>query len=725
MDVWNREVAPLLYRPLVGELPLRLLAVQPGQGDAPLAAELVPTTLAEAAGTYDAMSYTWGSGGPRQITVASRPDDGRGSGSGSGSGSAVTVSLGVQPNAFDMLRDLRRPPDGPPRRVWIDAVCIDQTSAAERAAQVAIMHRVYARAGAVVVWLGRPDADSDRAMDYAAGLDADRCVAELVDCDYGRNFFRFADKSYLFDDSVAKEGEGEGEEKDVESFARPLVAFLSRPWFSRIWVQQEASLCANTVVLCGARTLPWEKLFALAWLMQPRVTGTWPGSLHERLGDTLDKLHAVRIIQHMRHAHLRSEADRPRFTFEEALAAASQYDATDPRDKIYALQNLAEDSTEWQVEYAEVASRYLKAGGLSFLSRAGRAKQAPGTYLPSWAPDYHTKQRSESLLEPHARWQAGGGTSRPSLRYQSDAAGDVRLLPKRLRRYKPVPREFVGSPGGTNLLQSQAELKCLMADEIVYLGGIAAEEGGAFAGDTRDLAALMRQDLEYVAALASETYLDGGSMASAYKLTLILCMDHQEELVDSAYVEARWEELIGWYESGAPGYWDPGYEAPALNACLQNSSALFHFRFAVTRHGYFCLVPRITQLHDSVRILQGYVLPVVTRPWTPWLPPARAHAGDTGAGAGTGAAQTSTSKPGEEAGYAELIGDGYVHGMMLNEARCISDEFDCRHEPTEARWGKILQASDDGRGEAWRTLGLHGQYSKILATVGPRVVKLV
>jgi hypothetical protein len=38
--------------------------------------------------------------------------------------------------------------------VWIDQICIDQKSLAERSAQVKLMGEIYTRAANVLVWLG-------------------------------------------------------------------------------------------------------------------------------------------------------------------------------------------------------------------------------------------------------------------------------------------------------------------------------------------------------------------------------------------------------------------------------------------------------------------------------------------------------------------------------------------------------------------------------------------
>jgi len=39
-------------------------------------------------------------------------------------------------------------------RIWVDALCIDQNNLEEKAYQIELMHKIYAQAQHVVIWLG-------------------------------------------------------------------------------------------------------------------------------------------------------------------------------------------------------------------------------------------------------------------------------------------------------------------------------------------------------------------------------------------------------------------------------------------------------------------------------------------------------------------------------------------------------------------------------------------
>ena len=84
--------------------------------------------------TYMAVSYMWGDA---RIT------------------NTILVNgqtFSVRRNLWNLLEQLRR--DGHQCRLWIDAICIDQTSLDERSHQVAMMGAIYPKAAGMLSWLG-------------------------------------------------------------------------------------------------------------------------------------------------------------------------------------------------------------------------------------------------------------------------------------------------------------------------------------------------------------------------------------------------------------------------------------------------------------------------------------------------------------------------------------------------------------------------------------------
>ncbi|KAK3680435.1 heterokaryon incompatibility protein-domain-containing protein [Podospora appendiculata] len=719
MEQWNIHLVDKIYKPLQGTLPLRVLQIHPGASPAPLKCELIPTKIADGIpNDYDATSYTWGSpANPKTINCNG-------------------FDLKIQQNAFDMLTDLRHPDR--PRTVWIDAICINQCDVVERGQQVSMMHKVYACARRVVVWLGKPDDESRVAMQFAAGLDAKEYTGEMVDfLDYGDSKYR--EKTYLLRNELTQETDND------RKLAIALVKFINRPWFNRVWVQQEASACLDTDVICGPDVVHWDQIFALAWVLCPPYTTIWPDYFPHTFRASQSNLYAATAIQADKIARFTSTTASTRNrvrTLTLLLFEAHRYGATDPRDKVYALQNITirdwstwapavSYSVPWEILYTDVALRILKNGWLKLLSRSGRAmhrKDCAGV-LPSWVCDF--RQRDTSVAEPaselvvHDEWLAGGGPDG----YQSGAVPNLTIaarsgtLPKHHRRkidpqhMSPDLQRFKGP--ARQLLQTYLSFQCLMMDEIVYTGWTMSDTWGDRKYDDDTIGEMylgfIKADLDQLASQPSQTYMTGEKLLDAYKLTLIAATDHNDQLITSAYTDGAWDTWTQWLAKRDSDVNDiTTSSTPPLNKAVQTSGVYRDFRFAVTKHGYLCLVPGMAQVRDAVAIIKGYKTPVLLRPWIP--------APGLHAAASVGKA---VLKPGPTAEYFELVGDAYVHGVMNNEVICVGDEFGCKADPTPAQLERTRRAAREGHdGKAWETLGF-GDYTRVLATIGMRWVNLV
>jgi hypothetical protein len=109
--------------------------------------------------------------------------------------------------------------------MWIDAMCINQRDDQERAEQVGIMRDIYAKAFHVVIWLGKETLE-------------DKAAFCLLD--------RFKDlfaKHGLVDLGPENSGAVGLPTVDEPEEWTALVKLFQRPWFQRIWVIQEATVC--------------------------------------------------------------------------------------------------------------------------------------------------------------------------------------------------------------------------------------------------------------------------------------------------------------------------------------------------------------------------------------------------------------------------------------------------------------------------------------------------
>jgi hypothetical protein len=88
------------------------------------------------------------------------------------------------------------------RIIWVDAVCINQADEEEKEHQIQSMARIYGQANRVIVWLGKAEDDSNRALETI------RSAAE-------------------------------NQSTNVSNNQKAVLALFQRPWFERIWVRKQ------------------------------------------------------------------------------------------------------------------------------------------------------------------------------------------------------------------------------------------------------------------------------------------------------------------------------------------------------------------------------------------------------------------------------------------------------------------------------------------------------
>lgn len=201
------------YRSLAlkpGSRGIRLFSLQPDHEDfhAPIAGSLSIAKFDD--GThYEALSCTWG------LTNTANQ-------------SQVRLSHGTMSISYNLdvaLRHLRQKEVA--RILWIDAIFIDQSNISEKSDQVAQMREVYENASEVQIWLGPAGIYSHDGVKVLAALLQAREVPN--------NSAGF-----------------------ITSFGlHVLEDILSRDWWSRLWVVQEAAIAKRASLICGYKVVPW------------------------------------------------------------------------------------------------------------------------------------------------------------------------------------------------------------------------------------------------------------------------------------------------------------------------------------------------------------------------------------------------------------------------------------------------------------------------------------
>ncbi|RFN49786.1 heterokaryon incompatibility protein [Fusarium flagelliforme] len=278
----------------------------------------------------------------------------------------------------------------PLRHVWIDSICVNQQSIADRSSQVALMRRIYSKSLTTLIWLGPERAWTPSALEL---IDQ---IYDIVLSDYPTARIEGDIPVKTYSDSLhSLTGLPSW---DAECWTH-LQQMMDLDWFSRIWVIQEVVLSPlDPIVICGRHLYPWCKLqWASSWL---RRIG------YMRLPQIPQTLLNVSNMGNLRYC-------RSKWPLEALMSfTMTKFHATDQRDKIFGLLGIAAEcadpaktpdalrpdySTSLVQTYLKIARFLLKNGSsLAILTRAHGAtgclmrKQRVHNFedLPSWTPDW-------------------------------------------------------------------------------------------------------------------------------------------------------------------------------------------------------------------------------------------------------------------------------------------------------------------------------------------------
>jgi hypothetical protein len=274
-------------------------------------------------------------------------------------------SFNVSPTLNSALKAMRSRREV--KVLWVDAICINQANEEEKSGQVARMDEIFARASNVRVWLGEADEESKIAIEFIN--------SDLL------NLWKF-DKLY-----------------DDPRLARnwtSLAALMQRPWFTRRWVIQEIGLAKAGVLQCGNDTVLWRDFAdAVSLLMEKEAaTQRMPDALlrsytfsiseSSRRFSALGAAVLVRVINSLFYRE-KSGHIEPLLGLEYLVSSLSIFEATEPRDTIYALLSLARDAT--RTAYNREAA--LESRSVKLLMEWGSQHILRQQYLVNYRQPFH------------------------------------------------------------------------------------------------------------------------------------------------------------------------------------------------------------------------------------------------------------------------------------------------------------------------------------------------
>lgn len=147
------------HEPLSHQRSVRVLKLLPCTTDK-LSCQLIEVNL-DSPPEYEALSYVWGAKTPGHYISCD--------------GKSIQITQNCEA-ALMQLRDKNQP-----RLLWIDSICIDQTSTEELNQQVGLMGEIYGKATTVLVWLGKGDETIRREFEHIAKVGPSYTGADMFD----------------------------------------------------------------------------------------------------------------------------------------------------------------------------------------------------------------------------------------------------------------------------------------------------------------------------------------------------------------------------------------------------------------------------------------------------------------------------------------------------------------------------------------------------------------
>jgi len=325
---------------------IRILNLKPAKrrkGSQPqpeVVCELLEENLDNLNSKYEALSWAWGTpeSDPftEKIRIATKGEE--------------DFFFVVPPNLAAALRALRYPQYS--RKLWVDAICINQKHTDEKNKQVPMMSRIYRGAEKVCIWLGPADSDSKMALDFINNE-----VLKL------QNFDELCDDPHASPKWAA------------------MLNLMKRSWFSRRWVVQEIALAHDAMIYCGRDSLPWKDFADAVQLFVEVETAT------RRLSEVMKKdptfYHVPGWFEYVSAlgASLlvdatgtifrtsKDESRSPLLSLEYLVSFLSVFEVSEPRDAIYSLLAVAKDANPIPVIHAPTKSSVPAEASLEGLGR--------------------------------------------------------------------------------------------------------------------------------------------------------------------------------------------------------------------------------------------------------------------------------------------------------------------------------------------------------------------
>jgi hypothetical protein len=339
---------------------------------------------------FTAVSYVWGTGAAK-IDV-----------------SCNSSSLLVTQSCYNMLVHLSAYKDD----YWIDAICIDQANATEKAAQIPFMRNIYAQAACVLLYLG-PGTEST----YA----------------FMKEFPRVQQLARMWKSKQRRRGDvnwrGDEWPGDDDMFWEGYYYILGHEWFRRLWTFQEAVLARKALIVCGYREVDMDAFMHFQYVGSDHEGyAPWSPDIARRVARGLDLVHegiessiAIRWLRRHYGDIINSGAGVPSVHIPMLVFELRYARVKELVDRVWAIVALMspviQEKLSLVVDYSERGRKeywrtYIQFAKTVFMSGSLHLLNIPPSmgrgneHVPSWCPNL--SERPCCLFTINCTWNQRG-----------------------------------------------------------------------------------------------------------------------------------------------------------------------------------------------------------------------------------------------------------------------------------------------------------------------------
>ena len=451
--------------------------------------------------------------------------------------------------ALRYLRDPCRP-----RIMWIDALCIDQSSVEERNHQVGQMGVIYRKASSVIAWLGEASIDSDIALNALVTLSKDVHFSQ----------------SPIWSSQAADRHGADWVKEPVNA----IDNLFKRPWWNRIWCVQEIVLAQNAVIVCGRRSIPWD-----TFLSSNRNFIKHRGCCQSYFGESsLNRF--LTLGECLTRVNLR-DFTQSKLSMLTNLEDFCGHECSDDRDKVYSLLATGDFEDAVQPDYSLSVPRVYQQLALATMKSLGSLEVLNSVVyresrqdIPSWVPDWR-----QPFVNRYISWAAVG---------LKDASGGSK-------------------PDVQMLKDGELLLNGYFVDYVQYLS---FKEQKLYSNSKVSDANLHYSHWEEIADIAQPEQRSEGAAGDEYdQFCRTILMDRQRSNdgwnVLNATGYDRFHQWRRWLQTGSGLIQETPNDVCTIWDMSHCISILNHCAFFRTQQGYFGIGSLQTKVGDSIFVLAG------------------------------------------------------------------------------------------------------------------------